>query len=100
MKLNYNDTIIIDPSYIRSVKDSAGDNRFDALKHIKTLHDGDDGEFPITYTTSDGEAHTEWLGVDSGRIWLLRAEFGCDVDIDAGPSGCITGKIIDARRGE
>lgn len=31
MKLNYNDTIIIDPSYIRSVKDSAGDNRFDAL---------------------------------------------------------------------
>lgn len=100
MKVNYKDTLIVDPCYIKNVTDSAGDARFDALKHVKTLHDGDDGEYPITYVTDDGEEYTEWLGVDSGRIWMLQAEFDCDVEIDAGYSNYIVGRIVDARKGE
>lgn len=97
MQLNYKDIIIVDPCYIKSVKDGSGKFRFDALKHVKTLHDGDDGEYPITYTDADGEQTTEWLDVDSGRIWMMQADFGCIVEVD---NDCIVGKITDAREGK
>lgn len=83
IKLKYGDTLVCDPCYIKSVKGTMTDGpRFDALKCVETLHDGDDGEFTITY-----KGHEDTLGVDSGRIWAMQAEFGCTVDIDAGFSG-------------
>lgn len=79
VQLKYNDLLVIDPCYIKSVKDDSGELRFDALKCVKTLHEGDDG----SYVISAGDT-VELLGVDSGRIWVLRAEFDCTAELDAG----------------
>lgn len=81
IKLDYTDVLVCDPCYIKSVK-SDGEDRFDALKCVHTLHDGDDGEYGVKTTSG-----THYLGVDSGRIWIMRAEFGCEVEIDSGISG-------------
>lgn len=80
IELKSQDLLIIDPCYIKHVEDE----RYDALKLVKVLHEGDDGEYEIS--TPDKKA---LLGVDSGRIWVLQAEFGFSVDIDAGLSGFI-----------
>lgn len=80
-KLEYNDLLICDPCYIKSVM-ACGENRFDALKHIKTLHEGDDGEYEFMLCDQRFS-----LGVDSGRVWVMKAEFDCEVDVDSGFSG-------------
>lgn len=82
LNLTIGDTLIADPCYIKEVS-YADEPRYDALKHIQTLHEGDDGEFPVKL--DNGE--TIYLGVDSGRIWKMVAEFECVVKIDAGFSG-------------
>lgn len=81
--LNYKDKLYVDPGYIKNVTDSSGEPRFDALKHTKTLHEGDGGEFPVELPDGD----VAYLGCDSGRIWEMTAEFGCVVTLDAGLSG-------------
>lgn len=82
IKLKYNDLLIIDPCYIKHIKN----DRFDSLKHIKTIHEGDDGEYDIYV---DGKFEDS-LGVDSGRIWVIQAEFNTEIEVDAGFSGYIT----------
>ena len=90
IKLNYNDLLICDPGYIKSVK-NCGEPRFDALRCVEVLHDGDDGVYPIQ-TPSD----CYYLGVDSGRIWKMIAEFGCEVEVDSGLSGHLIVRRDDA----
>lgn len=90
IKLNYQDILVCDPGYIKNVSCTYGDTkekRFDALKLIEVLHEGDDGEYEIE--TADG---AKFLGVDSGRIWKLMAEFDCEVLIDSGLSGYIVAR--------
>lgn len=92
VRLEYGDAIIIDPGYIRGVYgewDGVLEPRFDGLRCAKVLHDGDDGYYNITLNGKK----IAGLGVDSGRIWLIEAEFGVYLDIDAGLSGC---KILKA----
>lgn len=89
IKLDYLDLLVCDPCYIKGVK-CGGENRFDALKCVETLHDGDDGEYGVK--TAGG---THYLGVDSGRIWVMQAEFGCEVEIDSGLSGHLVIKQND-----
>lgn len=81
MKMKYNDLLIIDPCYIKSVKNS-GEDRFDGLKCVKTLHEGDDGEYSVAVE----DRAIGFCGVDSGRIWVLRAEFDIEVELDNGLS--------------
>lgn len=76
------DRIVIDPCYIKGVV-SSGKARFDALRCDKVLFEGSDGEYDVI--ASNGELYS--LGVDSGRIWELVAEFECEVEIDSGLSG-------------
>lgn len=94
IKLEYQDLLICDPGYIKSVACS-GEPRFDALRCVEVLHDGDDGEYPIE--TASG---CHWLGVDSGRIWKMQAEFGCEVEIDSGLSGHLVIRKGDKDWGE
>lgn len=86
VKVEYGDRLIVDPCYIKTIWTEFGENqkevRFDMLRCEKVLHSGDDGEFPVEY---NGE--TRYLGVDSGRIWQMVAEFDGFVEIDAGFSG-------------
>lgn len=86
IKLQYGDILVIDPCYIKSVK-SCGDLRFDGLKCVKTLYEGDDGCFDVY---RGDEKMYEGLGVDSGRIWALVAEFEVDIELDAGYSGYVS----------
>lgn len=88
LNLKRGDKITLDPCYVKSVKDDIGDMRFDALKHIKTLHDGDDGVFDITVDSGQSAP----LGVDSGRIWTSQVEFPVEVEVEAGLSGFILEK--------
>lgn len=82
VKLNYKDLLVVDPGYIKNVVSYGDEPRFDALRLVRVLHDGDDGEYCYHY---DNELFA--LGVDSGRIWALQAEFECIVTLDAGLSG-------------
>lgn len=82
IKMKPNDVLVIDPCYIKGVDDSIS-TRFDALKLVRTLHEGDDGDY---YVANNGYMLAE-LGVDSGRIWAMQVEFWCNVKIDAGPCG-------------
>lgn len=82
VKMEYKDLLIIDPCYIKNVK-SCGEDRFDGLKCVKTLYEGDDG----MYNVFIGETKVGEIGVDSGRIWALQAEFDIDVEVDSGFSG-------------
>lgn len=80
------DILIVDACYIKGVYGDYGDRnepRFDGLKCAKTLWEGDDG----VYTIMNGDKELCRLGVDSGRIWALTAEFEIRVDIDSGFSG-------------
>ena len=85
IQLNYQDKLIVDPCYIKQVYargDTKKDPRYDALKLVKVVHDGDDGTYPV------GNSKTWcYLGVDSGRIWVLQAEFDIEVVLDSGASG-------------
>lgn len=83
VKLNYGDGVITDPCYIKSVS-FADELRFDALKHVKTIHDGSDGLIRVGLADK-----TVDVGCDSGRVWLMVAEFGCEVEIESGLSGHI-----------
>lgn len=94
IKLNYQDLLIVDPCYIKNVK-TFGEQRFDALKLVNVLHEGDDGEYPIELASG-----CKWLGVDSGRIWELMAEFECEVEVDSGMSGHIVVRKDDTDWGE
>ena len=58
IKLQYQDLLICDPCYIKAVK-SNNQLRYDALKHVKTIHEGSDGEYPIQLAS-----RVEWLGVN------------------------------------
>lgn len=80
------DILIVDPCYIKAVYGDYGDRkdpRFDGLKCAKTLWEGDDG----VYIIMNGDKKLCCLGVDSGRIWALTAEFDIRVDVDSGFSG-------------
>lgn len=81
IKLNYKDYLVCDPCYIKEVR-SGERTRFDALRCIEVLHDGDDVETRVEWRGQEA-----WLGVDSGRIWAMQAEFDCEIDIDSGLSG-------------
>lgn len=82
LHLKTGDYLVCDPCYINQV--IAHDSlRFDALKHVKTLYTGDDGE--QDFYLNEDKIYT--LGVDSGRIWLMCAEMDCTVKIDSGFSG-------------
>lgn len=81
IQMEYKQLLVIDPCYIKSVK-GFGENRFDALKLVRVLHDGDDGVYRVYYPNGKAE-----LGVDSGRLWVLQAEFECEVEVDSGLSG-------------
>ena len=94
IKLNYQDLLIVDPCYIKEVK-SGGEQRFDALKLVDVLHEGDDGYYPIELASG-----CKWIGVDSGRIWALMAEFDCEVEVDSGASGHIVVRKDDTDWGE
>lgn len=83
-EMNYGDYLIVDPGYIKKVTDGI-DLRFDALKCVKTLWEGDDG----VYRVCNEKGLLKELGVDSGRIWILQAEFDCEVEIDCGLSDYI-----------
>lgn len=95
IKLTTNDLLVIDPCYIKRVKmpiayskdtDSYDyEDRFDGLKCVRTLLEGDDGFYEI-YCSKD---YLGSIGVDSGRIWVLKAEFDVDVDVESGMSGVI-----------
>lgn len=98
LKLNSKDILIIDPCYIKHVSFD-GEDRFDVLKCVKTLHDGDDGEFAVH---SNGWSIGE-IGVDSGRIWVLQAELGCTVAVDSGLSGEVHikfGELVKSEQAE
>lgn len=86
IKLKTGNKLIIDPCYIKKVTGDFGAKewRFDGLKCVKTLYEGDDGCYTVDFGVGTGD-----LGVDSGRIWVLEAEFDIVVDIDAGFSGYI-----------
>lgn len=81
IKLNYQDYLVCDPCYIKGVR-CGGEPRFDALRCVEVLHCGSDGEYEVEWL-----GHTAPLGVDSGRIWAMQAEFECEVEIDSGFSG-------------
>lgn len=81
VRMSRGDKLIVDPCYIKNV--TCGEPRFDALRCEKVLYEGDDGEHKVV--ASNGE--TLWLGVDSGRIWEMAAEFECEVEVDSGLSG-------------
>lgn len=81
VKLDYKDLLVVDPCYIKDIT-TLGEQRFDALRLVRVLHDGDDGVFLYHY---DNEPFD--LGVDSGRVWALQAEFECEATLDAGYSG-------------
>lgn len=76
-----------DPCYIKEVvcryNEQEQDLRFDALRTVKVLHDGDDGCFSLL----DNNNKLCSLGVDSGRIWAMVSEFDCEVLVDSGFSG-------------
>lgn len=93
ISLEMGDAIIIDPCYIKKVSCDfdPSEMRFDALKHEKTLHEGGDGEFEIKLASG-----SRYVGCDSGRIWLMTSEFGCDVEVDSGFSGYILLRKGDA----
>ena len=85
INIEYGDILICDPGYIKFVgTEWSGElePRFDLLRCEKVLHEGDDGVYSVEY---NGEKHE--LGVDSGRIWQMRADFGGTIQIDAGFSG-------------
>ena len=85
IKLNYGDILICDCGYIKKVYcewNGKQELRFDGLKLVKVLHEGDDG----CYMVKAGDKVAE-LGVDSGRIWAMKAEFEITVEIDSGLSG-------------
>ena len=86
VKLNKGDLLICDPCYIREVK-FAGENRFDILKLVKVLYEGDDGRFEIYR----GKTSCAKIGVDSGRLWIFQVEYGKDVEIkvESGLSGLL-----------
>lgn len=86
LKLKTNDCLIIDPCYVKQVT-SCGNPRFDALRCVKVLHEGSDGCYGVELNSK-----LDWKGficVDSGRIWVLKAEFDCEVEKDSGGSGFI-----------
>lgn len=86
MQMKYKDLLVIDPCYIKSVKLKGTDEqRFDGLKCVKTLHEGDDGVYKIT-TDKSNDTMLGFCGVDSGRIWVLKADFNIDVELDNGLS--------------
>lgn len=78
IEVNYCDVLIVDPCYIKNVSTKSGETRFDALKLERVLHELGDGEIAIV---EDGFARA-FLSCDSGRIWALRAEFDCEVELD------------------
>lgn len=85
LNLLYGDVIVCDPCYIKRVSCKWGgerEDRFDGLRLVKSLHEGDDGEFDFKLYGKEFS-----LGVDSGRVWAMKAEFGIEVEIDAGLSG-------------
>lgn len=84
VKLGTGDILIIDPCYIKEAKVSLKDedHRYDALRLVEAIYDGDDGDIPFDFR---GKSYC--LGVDSGRIWALQAEFPCVVRTDSGFSG-------------
>lgn len=88
--MNYGDILVTDPCYIKNVA-YADKARFDALKLINTLHEGDDGCYIFKLRTHIGTPDEDTrlieLGVDSGRVWVLQAEFECTVTMDSGLSG-------------
>lgn len=90
IELKANDLLIIDPCYIKHAGFD-GEPRFDALRNRAVIHDGGDGEFYV----KNGNEELGYIGVDSGRIWVLSAEFGCIVDVDSGLSGEIVLKDVD-----
>ena len=90
IKLNYGDILICDCGYIKKVYcewNGEQELRFDGLKLIKVLHEGDDG----VYYVKAGDKFKS-LGVDSGRIWAMKAEFDITVEIDSGLSGYLVVK--------
>lgn len=78
IKLDAGDLLIIDPCYIKHVEDE----RYDMLKLEKVVYEGSDGLIGVSIDGLPIE-----LGVDSGRIWAMRAEFNGEVEVDAGLSG-------------
>lgn len=81
LKMVAGERLICDPCYIKNVSYD-GEPRFDALKCVKVLHDGDDGEYVVSCPIQE-----KALGVDSGRIWVMEAEFDCDVEEECLLSG-------------
>lgn len=77
IKLQADQILIVDPCYIKSVKDSWGDNRYDALA-LGKVWSMDDGGYSLI-----GEDIHKPLGVDSGRIWAMYVEFSCEVELSS-----------------
>mgnify|MGYP004448004499 CR=1 FL=1 len=84
INLKSGELLVVDPCYIKCVSDGK-DDRYDALKHIKTIHEGDDGYYDIIYNDAEGNSQVISLGVDSGRLWVTKAEFGCEVEVCTAP---------------
>ena len=75
IKLDSGDILISDPCYIKGVFGEYGGRkewRYDGCFEVKNR----------------GEVLGD-LGVDSGRIWAMVAEFPCEVEIHSGFSGHI-----------
>lgn len=108
INLNTGDWLIIDPCYIKGVYEQGETSyaRYDGLRCVRVIHDGDDGMFDIDIKPTNGvpadyvyttitPTSTLDLGVDSGRIWLLKAEFPVTVVTSSGYSGEIAIKNPD-----
>ena len=87
MKIKNNTYLIIDPCYIKAVRYGT-EMRFDALKQVATFN-CDDGSYSVSAVIDGSREELGSIGVDSGRIWVLKAEFDCDVIEDSGFSGYI-----------
>lgn len=92
LKLEHGDYLVIDPCYIKSIQQSTGQPRFDGLRLIKAFDTGD-GVFSVYVKNTLADR----IGVDSGRIWVLKAEFDVFVEIDSGCSGSIVVKSKDGK---
>lgn len=79
IKLQADQILIVDPCYIKSVKDSWGDNRYDALA-LGKVWSVDDGSYSLVI---EGVCEYEPLEVDSGRIWAVYAEFDCEIELSS-----------------
>ena len=113
IKMKKDDLLIVDPCYIKSIK-CKGRNGYDALRCVKVFYGEPETQHYIL-NGFDINSLPEWakkylvekdtpyiwpksfskkligtLGMSSGRIWVMHAEYDVNVKIDSGlDGGCL-----------